>query len=356
MKYLQMVFWLFIFSFFILAQNVDELTDITNLSIHFEGNLEAYNDAGVTLATNGQTVQLWGDQSSGNLDASQSTESFRALFATDVLGTGDGVDFDGTDNTYPLSAAILTSVGEFSVFLIVKADNNTTLRMSFSEQANVGADSRIYIGNDGTAVYGRAGSNAGDSGDIETGVLVFGTFYIHVLVGGSGTVTSYVNNEAGESGSFSQSVEGVYNMGSFGGTNNFFDGNLAMLVVYDKAVSGLERKQIMDIMANDTYLVSGYSLQALRILSFSPTFGVEDDIVIITGVNFTDVTDVTFGGVAASFVVDNSTTITATVPVGVITGVIVLTDPDETYTSLSNFIVSSGTKGLIKLRKLKRLL
>jgi hypothetical protein len=53
------------------------------------------------------------------------------------------------------------------------------------------------------------------------------------------------------------------------------------------------------------------------VLSFTPTLGIAGTVVTITGTNFTGATSVSFGGVpATSFVVNSSTTITATVGTG----------------------------------------
>src|SRR6478672_4621077 len=54
--------------------------------------------------------------------------------------------------------------------------------------------------------------------------------------------------------------------------------------------------------------------------SFAPTFGGIGSGVTITGTNFTGATAVSFGGRAATFTVNNSGTITTTVPVGASTG------------------------------------
>src|SRR6266508_3652342 len=61
------------------------------------------------------------------------------------------------------------------------------------------------------------------------------------------------------------------------------------------------------------------------ISSFSPTSGPAGTAVTITGTAFTGATAVRFGGVRASFVVNSATQITATVPVGAVTGKISVT-------------------------------
>jgi hypothetical protein len=79
---------------------------------------------------------------------------------------------------------------------------------------------------------------------------------------------------------------------------------------------------------------------APTISSFSPTSGRTGTAVTITGTAFTGATAVKFGGVSArSFTVNSVTQITATVPVGAVTGKISVTTPAGTGTSGTNFTV-----------------
>ncbi|MGH3372870.1 MAG: IPT/TIG domain-containing protein [Nocardioidaceae bacterium] len=81
------------------------------------------------------------------------------------------------------------------------------------------------------------------------------------------------------------------------------------------------------------------TIPAPTITSFSPTSGRTGTAVTITGAAFTGATAVRFGGVRASFVVNSATQITATVPVGAVTGKISVTTPGGTGTSAAQFTV-----------------
>jgi RHS repeat-associated protein len=74
--------------------------------------------------------------------------------------------------------------------------------------------------------------------------------------------------------------------------------------------------------------------------SFSPASGAVGASVTINGTNFTGATTVTFNGTSASFTVNTSIKITATVPANATTGVISVTTPGGTATSASNFTVA----------------
>src|ERR671923_215844 len=76
------------------------------------------------------------------------------------------------------------------------------------------------------------------------------------------------------------------------------------------------------------------------ISSFTPTSGPVGTSVTITGTGFTGATAVKFNGVAASFAVNSSTQITATVPAGATSGTIAVTTAAGTGTSASIFTVT----------------
>jgi len=75
--------------------------------------------------------------------------------------------------------------------------------------------------------------------------------------------------------------------------------------------------------------------------SFSPAIGGPGTSVVLTGTRFLDATGVDFNGTGASYSVDSSTQITATVPAGATTGPIHVTSPAGTGTSAGNFTPST---------------
>ncbi|HEV7406592.1 MAG TPA: IPT/TIG domain-containing protein [Chthoniobacteraceae bacterium] len=73
--------------------------------------------------------------------------------------------------------------------------------------------------------------------------------------------------------------------------------------------------------------------------SFSPQTGTAGTPVKITGANLLSVNSVKFGNVAAGYVVDSDTQITATVPAAAITGAITVTSAAGSATTSGNFVV-----------------
>ncbi len=86
---------------------------------------------------------------------------------------------------------------------------------------------------------------------------------------------------------------------------------------------------------------ANFTVTPLPVISgFSPATGVAGSLVVVTGVNFTGTTSVTFNGTTAtSSLVNSDTQITATVPVGATTGPITVNNPAGAGTSADSFIV-----------------
>jgi hypothetical protein len=95
---------------------------------------------------------------------------------------------------------------------------------------------------------------------------------------------------------------------------------------------------IKDGVGTQTVALSGTGEQTFT--TYSPTSGPVGTPVTITGAYLTGTTKVTFGGVSASFTVNSSTQITATVPTGAKTGKITITTNGVTVASSTSFTVN----------------
>ena len=90
------------------------------------------------------------------------------------------------------------------------------------------------------------------------------------------------------------------------------------------------------------FVVSGL---APIVTGFSPFGGQAGDPVVITGLNFSTVTNVTFNGVVAAGTITSDTQISTTVPAGATTGPIRVFNPAGTNTTGSNFIIGPFITG-----------
>ena len=95
--------------------------------------------------------------------------------------------------------------------------------------------------------------------------------------------------------------------------------------------------------------VSFTVLSVPNITSFAPSFALAGASVTLTGSGFAGTTAVSFGSLAASFVVDSSTQITATVPLGAGSAPISVSNPAGSTQSATSFIVTVPSTITLKL-------
>lgn len=89
------------------------------------------------------------------------------------------------------------------------------------------------------------------------------------------------------------------------------------------------------------FIINGAANSTPTISGFNPGTGGPGTIVTITGTNFITPSAVRFNGADATFTVNSTTEIVATVPAGVTTGPITVTTAQGTASSSTNFVVPS---------------
>ncbi len=102
-----------------------------------------------------------------------------------------------------------------------------------------------------------------------------------------------------------------------------------------------------DIAAALRSKVDGQTNPPPSIFTFTPTSGITNSIVVITGTNFTGATAVAFNGANASFTINSSNQITATVPTNAGSGFISVTTLSGTAISTNSFIVIGSGGGTV---------
>src|ERR1051325_2206475 len=111
-----------------------------NLVLWLKADTQVYNNAGTTLATNGQTVQQWNDQSGNGYNVSQATSGNRPTFVTaainslpavqlsaarpDGLEVANNSDFNLNTTVSMFGVIKVTSFPAFDYNYIVSKDNN----------------------------------------------------------------------------------------------------------------------------------------------------------------------------------------------------------------------------------------
>ncbi len=107
--------------------------DITSIVYGFEADDKAYNDAGTTLATDGQTVQQWNDKSTNARNLSQATSGSRPIYrATGGPNSKPALEFDGTDDEISRGAAGLGNAPH-TVFFVAMPDVTNATRVVLND-------------------------------------------------------------------------------------------------------------------------------------------------------------------------------------------------------------------------------
>jgi hypothetical protein len=99
-------------------------TDIAGLRLWLKSDTGVYSDAGVTLATNGQGVQEWHDQSGNGNHATQSTPGNRPVLVTSAINSLPAIDFDDAGPQYFDLGGPMSGATAGSIFVVIKVNND----------------------------------------------------------------------------------------------------------------------------------------------------------------------------------------------------------------------------------------
>jgi hypothetical protein len=131
---------------------------------------------------------------------------------------------------------------------------------------------------------------------------------------------------------------------TFNGTSAVFTVNSAIKITATVPAGATSGKIGVTTPAGSATSAATFSV-APTVNSFSPASGAPGTSVTITGATFTGATAVKFNGLAATFMVNSSTQITAAVPANATTGPISVTTPGGTATSATSFTVAPRITG-----------
>jgi len=202
-------------------------------------------DAGTALGAGDKVVE-WADQSGGLNTATQPDENLAPTLVTNALNGHAVVRFDGVDDVLDVADSDSISItNDISTFYVLRFDNFANYRSVWGKTlANQPAPTDIYAGiNSGTPVFFRGNGTASGSANgarpfptntyILAGVQQAGTAVSHFLTGipnGGGTITA-VRQDRDTALRIGSRADGVTRM----------SGELAELLIYDRALSASER-------------------------------------------------------------------------------------------------------------------
>lgn len=126
--------------------------NFAGLILWLKADAGAYHDAGVTLATNGQAVQQWNDQSGNGRNVAQATGGKQPLYVTGVHNGLPVIRFSGGQ------CLIVAAVPLSSLSVLCVCSHGDSVGMVYEHSAQVGAnDGSNLIGNQPMAQTRRGG-------------------------------------------------------------------------------------------------------------------------------------------------------------------------------------------------------
>jgi hypothetical protein len=220
----------------------------------YKADAGAYVDAGITLATNGQDVQQWNDQSGNGNHVSQANGTFRPTYLSAGLNGRPTLDFIAANDVL-ISATDALDVGgtALSTFTVATLDVGAAAHarlLSFlgSGDANdfgFATSACLIIENDQTQAIATH-----RQGYLGITSITYGTVYALGSIYDGVNATVYVNNSgsspAASSGTFAST--GTLRIGQ-GSGGEAWDGFCSEVVIVKKALSSDERNALHAYLA-----------------------------------------------------------------------------------------------------------
>lgn len=223
------------------------------------GNVSAWLDANSLSLTNNDDVSSWTDISGNSNNADQGTASNQPIFLTNQINGFPAVSFDGTDDYVEFTSNV-TATG-VTIFAVC----NPT---SSSNQSIIATDNHHISFNNGTMRADYPGGIVG-KGSPQSYALSY--MYTSSEAVSSTPIALYSNNGTStknRTGYTSYSVSTVGARFRSSSYRNFFNGEIAEVIVFNEELSSAERK----IVAN--YLSSKYDLTAeTNLFNYKSTHG-----------------------------------------------------------------------------------
>ncbi len=228
-------------------------------------------DAGLTTGAGG-AVTSWTDQSGRGNHAGQLDENYAPVRVTDAGNGKPAVRFSGETQYLDVAAAAsIALAGDLTTFAVLKVDDFATFRGVWSKTVGNRAEPNDYYLASGTGAATLYRANTGATapqGVASTFAVPAGWFVVVGFDVGGATVTHYLNGRADRTGTITLTPEdgGVpLRIGSRDDLATQMKGDLAELVIYDKALSAAERTTVLD------YLGAKYGIAYVRLGNQPPT-------------------------------------------------------------------------------------
>lgn len=220
------------------AQTLTDPTTITGCKLWLKADSGVYNDAGTTLATNGQTVQQWNDQSGNGNNATQSTSGSRPTYQTSVLNSLPVIRLDGSDDSMQVPSI---TVGTLVIVHKYRTSGNyPNFKTPFNDRTAVGG--RIMVLQSGAATLWNDSSNAINNRHFRNGSLTNSLAPIDSFQISAGSFPGNTTTDACDIGRDDQN------------NARCWDGDIAEIIVYDRGLSVANRVRLQNYL-NTKYAI-----------------------------------------------------------------------------------------------------
>lgn len=286
--------------------------------------------AAITVATfGGPFVVAIGDlDNDGKPDLAAASAGANAAVVVRNTSTAGTLSFAAPQNfttgNYPVCVSIADLNGDGQPELIAtnRFSNSVSVLRNTSTAGAMAFDAPVSYAVNADPFFAAVGDLDGD-GRPDIAVANSSSTFVSILRNIVGANIAPVITSFTPSSGISNTIVKISGSNFTGATSVKFGGVEAASFIIDSAtgitatVGAGATGNVSVTTATGTATLPGFTFNGPVISSFTPAIGVAGTIVTITGINFTGVTEVKFGGIpAASFTVNNSTTITATVGAG----------------------------------------
>jgi|GEM_PF-1166172 len=216
-------------------------------------------DVGVTASASG-AVTAWADQSGSNNNAVQATESRAPKLVANALNGKPVLRFDGVDDYLDVAQAqSLAITGDISSFFVVKFDDFATYRAVWGKTAgpagNLPAPTDYYtVPNTGVPRLYRGNGTSTSLGFVDAAKGLTAATYLIAGFAQEGTnLTHYLAGQPNGSGRLTATLGDGGKALKIGSREDFvtkMKGDIAELVIYDRALPDAERNQVVDYLKN----------------------------------------------------------------------------------------------------------
>ena len=219
----------------------DPLVPVTNgLVLQLDANaIEGLSD--------NDSIAQWDDLSGNDNHATQSTESYKPLYKTNILNGKPVVRFDGGDDLFNIGdSTSLSSIDEISVFAVITIETNQDTAIIRTPYSGVslawGLD--YYTGKLRWFLYDSGTPYVAE----DTWNISLGTTYLLSATYNGTSLISYIDQSLFKSfdhtGAIDNTNDGIRIGGRSGTPSLWLHGDIAEILVYSRALSSVERGSV----------------------------------------------------------------------------------------------------------------